>query len=372
VSRIVISCFDHPAHPCYGGGGALVVAEIAKRLSQRHDVTVVSASFRRGRPIGRTPYRQVMLPIGWAGPRGSQVLYHLVLPLAARRIPHDLWVENFTPPFSTSFVPKFTPRTVIGLVQMLSGEDMTKRYKLPFGAVQERGLQYYRHFIVLNEIDAAKIKSVQPLAQCDLVPNGVDPPDVVRPYGSGDYILFLGRIDIGQKGLDLLLEAFDFAQPTLPLVIAGAGLPSEERELTRLVRRTKGPVARVGYMSGEGKRELLHNAAFVVMPSRYETFGLSALEGMAFGKPVVHFDLARLSWIGHDAALSAPAYDVEALGRAMRELCEDAELRAKLGHAGRLFAQTVSWDVVGQRYLGIIDKALGGAGRPSQPGAIVD
>jgi phosphatidyl-myo-inositol alpha-mannosyltransferase len=283
-----------------------------------------------------------------------------------KKIPHDLWVESFTPPFSTSLVPKFTSRPVIGLVQMLSGEDMSKRYKLPFVAVQRWGLRHYRHFIVLSDFGGCKIRSIQPEAACVRVPNGVDLPEELPPFGSGDYILFLGRVDVGQKGLDLLLKALDLAQPTLPLVIAGSGVPAQERLLSKLVQRTKGPVVRVGYVSGERKRALLAGAAFVVMPSRYETFGLSALEGMSFGKPVVHFELPRLSWVAPGSAISVPAYDVVALARALHGLSSDCDLRARLGHNGRLFAQSVSWDIVGEHYARIVDDVLSGkSGEPA-------
>ena len=126
-------------------------------------------------------------------------------------------------------------------------------------------------------------------------------------------MLFMGRIDVEQKGLDLLLEALALAQPTLPLVMAGTGIPGEERRLRRLLQQSVGPVTRVGHVSGAQKHQVLSDAAFVVMPSRYETFGISALEAMAYGKPVVHFDLPRLSWIEHGTAVAVPSYDVNAL-----------------------------------------------------------
>ena len=83
-------------------------------------------------------YRQ--LPVGWAGPRGGQLLFHALLPFAAWRIPHDLWIESFTPPFSTSFLPLFSRARVVGFAQSLSGEEMWARYRLPFFLVERFGL----------------------------------------------------------------------------------------------------------------------------------------------------------------------------------------------------------------------------------------
>jgi glycosyltransferase involved in cell wall biosynthesis len=354
----VFSCYDHPANPVYGGGGALVVEQIATRLARDHDVTVFAGSYRGARPPQWRPYRQVFLPTGWAGPRAGQLLYNLLLPLAVRRTPHDLWLESFTPPFSVSFLPLFTSRPVIALCQMLTAEDTARRYKLPFVAVERRGLRRYQHFVVLNDVDAEIIRRGRPHVCCVRIPNGVKMPDDSRPVGSGDYILFMGRIDVEQKGLDLLLAALAIAQPTLPLVIAGTGIPGQERKLRRLLQQSSAPVTRVGHVSGIQKHAVLSDAAFVVMPSRYETFGISALEAMAYGKPVVHFDLPRLSWIEPGTAVAVPAYDVQALAGVLRELSHDADRRAVLGQAGRVFAEGISWEVVVERYVRLVDDHL--------------
>jgi glycosyltransferase involved in cell wall biosynthesis len=354
----VVSCYDHPANPVYGGGGALVVEQIATRLARDHDVTVFAGSYRGARPPQWRPYRQVFLPTGWAGPRAGQLLYSLLLPFVARRTPHDVWLESFTPPFSVSFLPAFTSRPVIALVQMLTAEETARRYKLPFVAVERKGLRRYQHFVVLNDVDGEIIRRGRPQVCCVRIPNGVKVPDDSRPPGSGDYMLFMGRIDIEQKGLDLLLEALAIAQPTLPLVMAGRGIPGEERRLRRLLQQSAGPVTRVGHVSGAQKHQVLSDAAFVVMPSRYETFGISALEAMAYGKPVVHFDLPRLSWIEPGTALAVPAYDVKALAGALSELSHDPERRAALGRAGRVFAEAISWEVVTDRYARLVDDHL--------------
>ena len=358
ASRIVFSCYDHPANPVYGGGGALVVEQIATRLARDHDVTVFAGSYRGAHPPQWRPYRQVFLPTSWAGPRAGQLLYSLLLPFVARSTPHDLWLESFTPPFSVSFLPQFTSRPVIALVQMLTAEETARRYKLPFVAVERRGLRRYQHFVVLNDVDAEIIRRGRPQVCCVRIPNGVKVPDDPRPAGSGDYMLFMGRIDVEQKGLDLLLEALAVAQPTPPLVIAGRGIPGQEKRLRRLLQQSAGPVTRVGHVSDAQKHQVLSDAAFVVMPSRYETFGISALEAMAYGKPVVHFDLPRLSWIDPQTAVAVPPYDVNALAGALRELSHDPDRRAALGRAGRVFAEGMSWESVTERYAMLVDDHL--------------
>ena len=71
------------------------------------------------------------LPVGWAGPRAGQLVFHALLPFAAGRIPHDLWIESFTPPFSTSFLPLFSPARVVGFAQNLCGQEMWRTVPAP-------------------------------------------------------------------------------------------------------------------------------------------------------------------------------------------------------------------------------------------------
>jgi phosphatidylinositol alpha-mannosyltransferase len=358
MSRVVISCYDHQDNPHYGGGGAVVVSEIARCLSRKHDVVVVSGSFRGCRREREEPFQRIYLPTGWAGPRAGQLLFHLLLARAARRITHDLWIESFTPPFSTSFLPLVTSQPVIALVQMLTAADMTRRYKIPFSFIERQGLARYQRFIVLNEADRDLVTRGRHDVSCTVIPNGVDLPEELPPAGAGQHILFLGRIDVDQKGLDLLLAAIAVAKPELPVLVAGAGRRPEERKLVRLLGHTCGPVAWVGHVSGPAKDALLRDCAFVVLPSRYETFNLSALEAMAWGKPVVHFDLPQLRWMGIEAAIGVPAFDVDSLAVAIRALATDDVQRASMGRAARQTAERYSRSDIAERYLDIVDACL--------------
>jgi glycosyltransferase involved in cell wall biosynthesis len=355
-SRIVISSFDNTENPYYNGGGAAVVAGMAARLASEFDVTVVTAGARGG-VTERDGVRYQNLPLAWAGPRGGQLLYHFMLPLAARRFPHDLWIESFTPPFSTSFIPVFSRSRVVGIAQSLSGREMSARYGLPFLRIERIGLRFYRDVILLNPADLAEVRTCNPTASLHLMPLGIKVPDLdERLLGGGEHILFIGRIDIAKKGLDLLLDAYRRSGVATPLVIAGAGTPIEERRLTALLADTGSSVRWAGYVTGRQKQELLERSAFVVMPSRFETFGLSALEGMSHGKPVIHFDLPTLSWTG--GSVRVPAFEVTALAAEMRNLAENGEARRKLGYAAHAAALRYGDDETSNRYLALVRELL--------------
>jgi glycosyltransferase involved in cell wall biosynthesis len=349
-ARVAISIFDDVDNPHYGGGGAVVVGQIAARLAQDHQVTVYTAGYRgSGREQLRDGVRYRFLPIGWAGPRGGQLLFLLLLPLVALRHRPQLWIESLTPPVSASPLPLVARCPVVGLVQMLAGADMGRRYKLPFAAVERLGLRIYRHFVVLNDTDREAVRAANPRASITLIPNGIERPsgDEIE-YGTGDHVLFLGRIDVRQKGLDLLLAAAE-RELGLPVVIAGAGTRQEEARLRALL--PDGDRVRVvGRVAGAEKADLLRRCAVMVVPSRYETFCLSALEAMSYGKPVVHFALPQLGWIGPGAGIAVPAFEVAELAAAVTAVVADEDLRIRLGRGARERSADYDREATGARY----------------------
>jgi phosphatidyl-myo-inositol alpha-mannosyltransferase len=351
---VVFSIYDHVDNPHYGGGGAVVVRELATRMARNFAVTVYCGSYRGSRSHVAEGVRYVFLPVGWAGPRAGQLLFSLLLPLVALARRPAVWIESLTPPVSVSLLPVVSRAPVVGLVQMLAGADMRRRYGIPFDRVERHGLRWYRTFVVLNEADEEAVRMANPAARVVRIPNGVTlpaPEEVAA--GREEHILFLGRVDVSQKGLDLLLEAVG-SDPPLPVVIAGSGTRKEEERLRRLAAAAGDRVRLVGRVDGAEKARLLRNCAFMVVPSRYETFCLSALEAMAYGKPVVHFDLERLRWIGDGCGLRVPPFDVDALRAAIHSLAENAEQRRALGRNARTSSMAFGWDSVAERYAELV------------------
>jgi len=349
VRHVVISSFDSLGNPHYNGGGASMVDMVACKLAGQFEVTVVTAA-HHGPAVTSEGVRYRRLPIGWAGPRAGQLLFHALLPFVARRIRHDLWIENFTPPFSTSFLPLFSRGRVLGLANSLSGDYASRQYRLPFFLVERLGLRFYRDIVVLNA-DGAQVRRRSPSATVHIIPNGIPVPRLdERLLGEGEHILFLGRIDVWHKGIDLMLSAYSRSGVSLPLLIAGSGTQREERKLTAMLAATGGDIRWVGHVTGQRKQELLERSAFVMMPSRAETFGIVALEGMVCGKPVMHFDLPTLCWMDGDVRV-AP-YDVDALAGEIRNLADDKAVRYKLGRAGYAAARQLGGvEKMADRYL---------------------
>jgi glycosyltransferase involved in cell wall biosynthesis len=156
------------------------------------------------------------------------------------------------------------------------------------------------------------------------------------------YLLTVATLE-PRKGLSVLLAALASPEaPDLPLLVVGQPGWGGLDPLAEAARLGLGDRVRVlGRVPDADLAVLLDRATALVVPSRAEGFGLPLLEGMAAGTPVITSPDPALVEVGGGAALAAE--DAE-LARALRQVAEDAQLRARMVAAGRERASSYSWD----------------------------
>lgn len=195
-----------------------------------------------------------------------------------------------------------------------------------------------------------------------VVPYGVD-LEVFGPRPSTGHGPAVGGGDAGsevvmgavarlskEKGLHYLLEAFAVVAGRYPgarLVLAGEG--PERRRLERLAARLglRERVRFLGEVPHEQVPQVLQGLDVFVMPSTYEGFGVAALEAEAVEVPVVASSIHGIPDVVVDGetGLLVPPRDRQALAEALLRLAGDADLRRRLGRAGRAFvAEHYSWE----------------------------
>jgi len=351
--RILHLAYEDPAQPG-SGGGSVRTREINRRLSTRHQITAIVASYPGARVRVQDGVRWI--PIGTrSGTKLDRLVYFALLGLAVRRYPHDLLVEDFGAPFSVGLAPLWTRRPVVASVQWLFAGEMRQKYGLPFDLAERSGLYLYHDFVVVSEWLAGTVRARRPGARIETIPNGVEPFAFSVPPQPPRHFLFVGRLDAEQKGCDLLLDAFarihaGLGPRTPPLKIAGDG-PDRAR-LEQQIRRLEleQHVAFCGRVTGQVKYELMASACAVLMPSRFETFGMVAVEAQAAGAPLVAFDVGPLREVagGGGARLVVP-FDVDAFAAEALTLATHPERTEPLRETGRRWARRFDWDEIAAR-----------------------
>lgn len=353
--KIIFSNFDDISNPFYGGGGAKAIHEVATRLARQHQVTVLTARYPGALSGCIEGVNYERIGAGRAGPKLGQVLFPLALCREVRRRSFDIWVENSTPPFSTSGLQAFSRKPVVFLAMNLSGRDMTAKYHVPMHLVENLGLKFYRHAIAVTETMREEMLKANPALEVQVIPNGVDQALIDQPPAEGgDSILFLGRIDVRHKGLDLLLDAYKTIEheTEVPLLVAGAGLKHDEAFLRQRIvaLNLDARISCLGKVVGKLKDQTFRRAMVYAAPSRCEGVPLAIMEAASYGLPLVIFGIPDLRWIPDSICLRIPPFDIKAYGQALLALSRDKALRERMSRAAKRWIRDFSWDSIAGQY----------------------
>jgi glycosyltransferase involved in cell wall biosynthesis/O-antigen/teichoic acid export membrane protein len=384
--RVLHLGFEDPHRPG-AGGGSVRTHEVNKRLAARGvEVTVVCSrhpGFTRRVTDGVT-----YVPAGWslgpltAGRDTSRLTYFAAVVLGlrwmVRRHDPDLVVEDFAAPFSTVGVPLLTGRPVVGVVQWFFARDKARQYKLPFGLVERVGTRSHRTLVAMSDDLAANLRERSPAAEITVIPNGLAPAEwrgaveAAAPaetdtspawprHGRRD-LVYLGRLETAQKGLDQLLAAYALIAPVVDadLYVCGDGPDEDALRTLADAAGLAGRVHWLGRVRAGDRFRLLAAARLVCMPSRYESFGMVAAEALAVGTPVLSFDIPCLRALVTDrVGMRVPIGDIDGYAAAMARLVADPERCAELGAAGPAAVRHLDWDKVAARQLQVYERAAG-------------
>jgi glycosyltransferase involved in cell wall biosynthesis len=171
-------------------------------------------------------------------------------------------------------------------------------------------------------------------------------------YGLNErYVLYLGGLD-QRKNVPQLVRAFahlfqQMRDPDLQLLIAGN--PDKQRGTLfpdpRPVAAGLGMTGQIIYrfIEEEDKPAIYSGAGVFVFPSLYEGFGLTPLEAMSCGTPVICSNRTSLPEVVGDAAISLDPDDTRAIVEAMRSVLTNSELQADMRSRSLQRASLFNW-----------------------------
>ena len=341
------------------GGVGIRAYEIYKYLKERHDITLVCKKYP-----GAGDGERAGLMHRFVGAE-SRSLTRTLLSYASHAVQfvrthgneYDVIIEDFSPAIPT-FLHAFTLKPTILQIQGYTGRLYFRKYN-PLYAVTLYTLELlrprcYDEFIFVNH-ETAKRFRVGSKKHSHIIPNGVAPELLNMPPNEGNYILYLGRIDIYGKGLDILLNAYvklleEF--PGVRLVIAGDGKDREpfRGKLGVLPREVRNNIELPGWVSGDIKSETIRSASFAVFPSRHEVQPIAVLEAMACGKAVIVSDIPEFGFVRDaKAGMSFRTGDARSLFQSMKNMMTHDE-RKEMGQKGRDLVKAFTWDKIALRF----------------------
>ncbi|NIS75119.1 MAG: glycosyltransferase, partial [Deltaproteobacteria bacterium] len=233
----------------------------------------------------------------------------------------DVIVENFLPaiPYFSRYLTK-TP--VILQVQGVMGFHSLRKFNLfhglPMYIVEKIYPLLYDTFIYVKDntpgaparnssVSGRNGKNtgdirIKGSGMSTVIPNGISSELLSMPEGDEeDYVLFLSRIDVYTKGLDILIDAFHHLSRRfqgLQVLLAGYEFNTTDTLFRKLPAEIRKRARYVGFVSGKEKWDLISRAKVFILPSRHEAHPVSVLEALACGKPVLVSDIPELRHIG--------------------------------------------------------------------------
>jgi D-inositol-3-phosphate glycosyltransferase len=221
-----------------------------------------------------------------------------------------------------------------------------------------------------------------------VIPPGVDtshfypiPADEARQYigltADARMILFVGRIE-PLKGVATLIKAVaclrlkNLKEPVHLAVVGGdpEAAPAEISEEMVLLQKlcddlTVGKMVVFLGKRGQDTLPYYYSAAeVVVMPSRYESFGMVALEAMACGTPVIASQVGGLAFLVQDGVTgyTVPAEDDDALCERLTALLGDESLRQRMGRNASKYARNYDWEKIAKQIVRVYKELIGKKG----------
>jgi len=248
-------------------------------------------------------------------------------------------------------------------------------FKLPVNQIGIWGM-YWKYIVPVSIRKATKIIAISEATKRDVVEIvginnskirvlylGVDNVLINTSLGKNlseiPYFLFVGHPE-PRRGIEYLIEAFDLflkKNPAYKLIIVG----KDNEYRNNLIKKVRSlgieeKVFFTGFISSEKLSSLYLHAEAFIYPSLYEGFGLTILEAMAHGCPVITTNISSLPEVANDAAITILPSNVEDLLNAMLNIRNDPSLRSKMVAKGYENIKRFRWEFFETGVLQIINE----------------
>ncbi len=361
------------------GGTETVIYSIAKELSRRHNVTLITGSLngkirKEIRDCGFSVFTLPVLPAQWLVSRAissiMRIFYRpfppyclpklclyvgIILSRSLRKalLKQDIvslhsWYESLL--FSRYLFKKGIPS--LFYIPGIEGKD--------FFNTDRAGL-----YIANSQYTREKVEKEFNIELGGVMtPGSSNPvfPDSPLFENRRRNLLFLGRLEEG-KGLFDLMEIFNLLKkvhPDLKLDIVGEGSLRHRLEKDVLKMGIKADVKFIGYVSPEETAKYYSSSLVLVFPSVSESFGIVVQEAMSCGLPVVASDLPAIRESSRGKAVLLDRANLELWVQEISSLIQDRQRWERISRESREAVSGQDWECKAQEYEDFLSKAATG------------
>jgi glycogen(starch) synthase len=281
------------------------------------------------------------------------------------RLSYDVVIEDYTA-FSPCFSFLYTKKPVIGSFQNLhsqkaaKGKGAIKAFSAElFDAI---ALRHFRNFTAVSpNLTAILQKRAHFTNNISFIGVGINESLYKIDQSTAPdqpAILYIGRIELYQKGIDVLLKAYARLAPRPKLILAGSGVDVKKVQQMVVELGIEREVQLVGRFTDDDKLTLLKNAVFAVMPSRFEGYPVVPLEAMAAGVAFIGTDIPGTADVVGESAVLVAKDNVEELASAMQRLLTDTHFRKELEQKGREHSRRFDWPSISRQFYDFIIRSM--------------
>jgi glycosyltransferase involved in cell wall biosynthesis len=310
-------------------GTAIYIERLCEELRRHAEVEVIEAANQRRRPPaggGIGSARNLLSDWRWT----ARELPRLATAARADLIHHSL-------PAHTRFTDLPQVITVHDLAFERVPDDFAPAFRRHARPAYRRAARAAAAVICVSETTAQDVQELWAVPKQRIVVAHHGPGQEISAShrdGGDRHFLYVGD-DEPRKNVDALVMAYRMyraaATSPLPLVLAGS------------LNRSESGILREHNPSRQRLAELYAGAVALIQPSRYEGFGMTALEAMSAGTPVIAASIPALLEICEEAAVYVDPASPQALAVTMARVAADPELQRSLSERGRRRAAHFSW-----------------------------
>jgi glycosyltransferase involved in cell wall biosynthesis len=265
------------------------------------------------------------------------------------------------------------------LINILYPENLQGSVRLPIvsdrlGLYSIQGMEYADAIIAVSSETAKNIDrvlNVEP-GRVTIIPNAVEP--LFRSLPAGQSQAFRHQLNISsdtfcllnvggnhpRKNLIAILKALNILkQQGLPVQVwkVSDDFTDEDKCYIR-ANKLEDSVNYLGYLDKSALVEVYNAANVLIAPSLHEGFGITLLEAMACGTPVITSNVSAMPEVVNDAGILVDPNNIQAIADEVRHLHSDFIYYQELREKGLQRVQSFTWEKVAEHMVKVYEKVL--------------